>query len=123
MIAHHSQFLAAIGAKRKVRLRYYSQTDTGVQDRVCAPLDFGPGDGLAMDGLDRYWLWDYAGNPDARALGLLPPEIVELSVLDEILDPAEFSAHAWPWSVARDWNSLSQADETKTDLQPDAHPG
>lgn len=55
MIPNHSQFIEAINEKKKVRLRYYSQADSGAIDRVCAPLDYGPGTGFT-DKLNRYWL-------------------------------------------------------------------
>lgn len=106
MIANHPQFLEAINEKKKVRLRYYSQADSGAIDRVCAPLDYGPGTGFT-DGLNRYWLWDYACNTGARTLGLLPPEILELQVLGELLDPAECGGRPWPWALPRDWGTWS----------------
>ena len=104
MIPNHPQFIEAINEKRKVRLRYYSQADSGVLDRVCAPMDYGPGTGLA-DGLNRYWFWNYAANTDMTVLGLLPPEILELHVLGELLDPAEFGTRSWSWAVPRNWST------------------
>lgn len=106
MIPNHPQFIEAINEKRKVRLRYYSQADSGGLDRVCAPMDYGPGAGFA-DGLNRYWLWDYAGMPKGRSLGLLPPEILDLHVLGEVFDPAGFGVRPWPWAVQRDWGTWS----------------
>jgi Hsp20/alpha crystallin family len=58
MIPNHTRFIEAIHAKKKVCVRFYSQADSGVLDRVCAPMDYGPG-GEFKDGLNRYWLWDY----------------------------------------------------------------
>jgi len=106
MIANHPQFIEALNEKKKVRVRFYSPADSGVVDRVCAPMDYGPGK-AAADGLHRYWLWDGAGNGGAAALGLEPEQVVELKVLGEPFDPAAFGDHAWPWAVARDWGSRS----------------
>ena len=83
-------------------LRFYSKADNGVLDRVCAPMDYGPG-GENQDGLDRYWFWDYTGNPGTRILGLLPQQIVALQVLDEVFDPADFGVRLSQWSIPRNW--------------------
>ena len=88
MIPNHAQFLGAIKEKKKVSVRFYSLPDTGVLDRICAPMSYGPGGGI-HDGLNRYWLWNYASDTGVHTLGLVPKQIVDLSVLGEIFDPAE----------------------------------
>ena len=104
MIPNHPRFLEAIADKKKVSVRFYSTADNGVIDRVCAPMDYGPGGGNP-DGLNRYWLWDFKNGTDAHVLGLVPQQIVELQVLGEVFDPAGLGATPWPWSVPRDWGS------------------
>lgn len=89
MIPNHDQFLAAIHDQKKVCVRFYSQPDSGVLDRVCAPMDYGPG-GDTKDGLNRYWLWDYASNTGVHTLGLVPQQVLDLQVLGEVFDPASF---------------------------------
>lgn len=88
MIPNHPQFIAAIQSKTKVCVRFYSKPDSGVLDRVCAPMDYGPGEN--PDGLNRYWLWDYAGEPGSKTIGLVPQQILDLQVLGEVFDPSEF---------------------------------
>ena len=100
MIPNHPRFIEAIQQRRKVNIRFYSQPDHGVLDRVCAPLDYGPGDG-PPDGLNRYWLWDYTSNTDTHILGLAPQQIVDLQVLGEVFSPADFGVTPWPWSIPR----------------------
>jgi hypothetical protein len=56
-------------------------------------LDYGPG-ADSSDGLNRYWVWDYAGLPGAQTLGLVPQQIVELSVLGEGFDPGELPSES-----------------------------
>ena len=104
MIPNHSRFIEAIQEKKKVCVRFYSKADSGVLDRVCAPMDYGPG-GEVQDGLNRYWLWDYASNTGTHTLGLIPQQIVDLQVLGAVFDPAEFGVTPWPWSIPRDWGS------------------
>jgi hypothetical protein len=98
MIQNHPWFIDAINEKKKVRVRFYSIADSGVLDRVCAPMDYGPGSEPA-DGLNRYWLWDYTSNTDTHILGLAPQQIVDLQVLGEGFDPAQFTLVAAPAPV------------------------
>jgi len=90
MIPNHTRFIEAINDKKKVSVRFYSKADSGVVDRVCAPLDYGPG-GEIDDGLNRYWLWDYASDTGSHTLGLVPQQIVDLQVLGDVFDPAQFA--------------------------------
>jgi len=106
MIPNHPRFIEAITGKKKVNVRFYSKADSGVLDRVCAPMDYGPGGGI-QDGLHRYWLWDYTSNTGTHPLGLLPQEIVDLQVLGEVFNPADFGVGPWQWSIPRDWGSPS----------------
>lgn len=105
MIPNHSRFIDAISERKKVHVRYYSRADSGLLDRVCAPMDYGPG-GDIQDGLNRYWLWDYTSTTGAHALGLLPQEIVDVQVLGEVFDPADFGVRSSPWVIPRDWDAL-----------------
>lgn len=102
MIPNHTGFIEAIHAKKKVCVRFYSKADSGVLDRVCAPMDYGPG-GEVQDGLNRYWLWDYSSNTATHILGLVPQQILDLQVLGELFSPANLGVTPWPWSIPRDW--------------------
>jgi len=104
MIPNHPRFIEAITDRKKVSVRFFSRPDNGVVDRVCAPMDYGPGGGNP-DGLNRYWLWDFKGNPETHVLGLVPQQIVELQVLGEVFAPAELGETPWAWSIPRDWGS------------------
>ena len=106
MIPNHSLFIAAINERKKVRVRLYSIPDSGVVDRICAPMDYGPG-ATAPDGLNRYWLWDYAGSPGSQTLGLLPAAILDLQLLGEKFDPAQLDPKPAQWFIPRDWDSPS----------------
>jgi hypothetical protein len=102
MIPNHPRFIEAISEKKKVSVRFYSTADSGVLDRVCAPMDYGPG-GDIQDGLNRYWLWDYSGKPGPHSFGLLPQQIVGLQVLGEVFNPADFGVTPWLWFIPRNW--------------------
>jgi len=103
MIPNHPQFIEAIHERKKVTVRFYSIADSGVLDRVCAALDYGPG-AAKQDGLNRYWMWDYTGNAGSHTLGLLPQEVLDLQVLGEVFDPAQFNPHPGQWFTPRDWS-------------------
>jgi hypothetical protein len=100
MIPNHDQFVEAIHAKKKVGCGSNSKADSGVLDRVCAPLDYGPG-AENKDGLNRYWFWDDTSNPDVHTRGLVPQQVVELQVLGEVFDPAQLPDGAPQWLLAR----------------------
>lgn len=90
MIPNHEQFLAAIKDRKKVNVRFYSKPDSGVLDRVCAPMNYGLGENA--DGLNRYWLWDDASETSDHKLGLVSQQIVDMSILGEVFDPTQFVA-------------------------------
>jgi len=90
MIANHTQFTAAIEDRKKVCVRFYSTPDSGVLDRVCAPMEYGPGEN--PDGLNRYWIWDYDNEAGPKSIGLMPKQILDLQVLGLRFDPVEFTS-------------------------------
>ena len=91
MIPNHKQFIDAISEKKKVCLRFYSKADTGVIDLVCAPMNYGPGPD-AGDNVNRYWFWDYSSNTGTPTLPLLPEQVLDLRILGQDFDPADFNA-------------------------------
>jgi len=99
MIPKHAQFMEAIKEKRKVSVRFYSHADGGTLDRICAPLNYGPGD--AHDGLNRYWFWDYASNTGIHTLGLVPKQIEDLRLLGEVFDATDFNGEPSTVSAAK----------------------
>ena len=102
MIPNHEQFIEAIKERKKVCVRFYSKADSGVIDRVCAPMDYGPGAGIP-DGVNRYSLWDYTSNNGSHTLSLLPEQVLDLRALGEVFDPAQIEVRPPHWFIARDW--------------------
>lgn len=96
MIQNHEAFIEAIHKRSKVCVRFYSHSDGGVLDRVCAPVDYGP-DINSADGLNRYWVWDYQAEGDAHLVGLVPDQILDVRILGQTFDPADVvRAHQTP---------------------------
>ncbi len=104
MIPNHKRFIEAIKEKTKVCVRFYSIADSGVIDLVCAPLDYGPGAGV-QDGVSRYWLWDDTSNTGSPTLGLLPEQVLDMRILGQVFDPAEFVAPPTRSSTAPEQNT------------------
>jgi hypothetical protein len=92
---HHAHFNQAVQEEKKVWVKFYSTVDARVIVRKFTPLAYGQGSGFE-DGLNRYWLWDYSGATGLHAVGMLPQQIVELSVLGDLFDPAELMEGALP---------------------------
>jgi hypothetical protein len=107
MIPNHERFIEAIHDKKKVCVRFYSTADSGLLDHVCAPMDYGPG-GEVADGLNRYWLWDYANDTGSRVRYLTSEQVIDLQVLGEVFDPAQLDIRPPQWAIVRDWNPPSQ---------------
>ena len=76
-------------------------------DLVCAPLDYGPG-ADNQDGVNRYWLWDSTSNIGSPTLALLPEQVLDIRVLGEVFNPAQFGDTPPEWSIARDWGMPSE---------------
>jgi hypothetical protein len=106
MIPNHAQFIQAIQEKKKVWVKFYSKADSGVLEHTCAPLEYGPGHGV-RDGVNRYWLWDDASNTGSHTVGLLPQEIVDLTVLGAVFDPAQCALVPSPLPDSKDQGSRS----------------
>ncbi len=106
MIPNHSQFLEAIREMKKVSVRFYSKADSGVVDRVCAPLDYGP-TGEVPNAVNQYTFWDYSITTGPRAFGLMPVQVLDLQILGERFDPAQLDTPQ-SWSIPRDWGNSAQ---------------
>lgn len=102
----HEDFIKAIHDRNKVKLVFYSKEDDGILERICAPMDYGPSRRF-HDKSDRYHLWDYDSDQNWHTLSLLPEQIVNINVLDETFDPAEFIIWDANWFIERDWGIYS----------------
>jgi len=118
MIPNHKQFIEAIKDKKKVCLRFYWRADTGIIDLVCAPVDYAPGPN-ASDNVNRYWFWDYTSNTGSPSLGLLPVQVLDLRILGQSFDPADFNTP--PLNVLPFPNPEPKASGAPTQSAPLAH--
>lgn len=103
-----SEFIAAIHAKRKVRITFNSKEDGGPITRVCAPMDYGPSKKF-KDRIDRFHVWDYLpdGGRKPHPISIEPSQVRSMVTLDETFNPGEFitwSIAQSPWHVQRNWD-------------------
>jgi hypothetical protein len=102
-------FIAAIRAKKKVRVTFFSKEDRGTLVRKCAPTDYGPSR-KAKAKNDRYHVWDYESDTTEHSLSLKRGQIQQIEILDESFEPSEFvtwNVEQFPWFVPRDWGIYS----------------
>jgi len=110
MLPNHDQFIKAIQDRKKVCVQFFSRPDNAVLDRVCAPVDYGPGTGPA-DGLNRYVFLNYTDKTGAPLLSLVPQQITALQVLGDTFDPSAIPSPVTPWSVPREWGCAAPDDK------------
>ena len=102
-------FIAAIHAKKKVRVTFFSKEDGRILARKCAPMDYGPSR-KAKAKSDRYHVWDYESDTKQHSLSLKLGQIQRIEILDESFEPSEFvtwNVEQAPWFVPRDWGIYS----------------
>ena len=102
-------FESAIHSKNKIRLTFFSKEDNRNIRRICAPMDLGPSRRAVNQG-DRFHFWDYESDKKNHVLSLLPEQAVEMELLPDIFDPAEFvtwDVKKSPWFVPRNWGAYS----------------
>ena len=122
MIPNHPDFIEAIHERKKVNVRFYSTPDADVVDRICAPLDYGPG-AENPDGTNRYWLWDFTSVSGSKILGLAPQQILDMHMLGEMFEPNQLHPPLAPqWSVPRTWGLGPAPAENRISTTPPTNP-
>ena len=99
----------ALASRRRLSVRFFSRKAGKELTRVCAPLDYGPLRGAALN-TDHYQLWDLEGRRKPFNLALLEGDIVEMTALEETFDPAAIITWKFKpgaWLVPRDWAEFS----------------
>lgn len=99
-------FIQAIHKRQKVRVKFYSKEDSGILLRTCAPMDYGPSRRSKRKN-DRYHFWDYDSDTRSHVLSLNPEQVIEIQLLSESFDPAEFVTWSTDWFVPREWGIYS----------------
>lgn len=99
---YQEPFIAAIHAKTKIRLTFFSKEDNYNLTRLCAPMDYGPFRAAKIPA-DRFHLWDYESDKKNHNLSLLPTSIIHMEFLNDLFEPSEFITWSCNWHITRDW--------------------
>jgi len=106
MHLQHDLFINAIHAKKKLKIRFYSEDDGSYIERVCAPMDYAAGKKI-RDGIPRYWVWDFESDKSNHTLPLSSERIQLIHETDDFFDPSSFVTWPTSWVIIRDWGHLS----------------
>jgi hypothetical protein len=101
MNSHYEVFIASIHSKNTIKIIFDSK-EKGIIERKCIPFDYGLSTRY-KDGLERFHLYDLDSPKGNHTLSILPNQIIELSLLDEIFEPADYVKWVPKWIVVRDW--------------------
>ncbi|MXV50344.1 hypothetical protein GS399_05115 [Pedobacter sp. HMF7647] len=108
MIKDHDTFIAAIHAKTKIRVTFFSKEDGLNLVRVCAPLDYGPFRRATDQSKNYYHFWDYESDKKNHNLPIYHDRIISLQFLEDRFLPSEFVTWAsCKWFIVRDWGQHS----------------
>jgi hypothetical protein len=99
---YRQKFKDAISTKNKIRITFFSNEDSSLIARVCAPMDFGPLR-RSKEKDDKYHMWDYesAKGPHTLSLSIIQVSLIE--VLEESFNPMEFVTWQPNWIFPRSW--------------------
>jgi hypothetical protein len=101
----YNDFIEAINKTKLVSIACNSY-EKGIIRRKCIPFDFGLSNKY-KDGLNRFHFLDLDSPDGKHNLSILPEQLFDLSILDEIFNPADYIWWAPKWHIARDWGKYS----------------
>lgn len=101
MTTHYDIFVASIHNKNTIKVIFDSK-EKGIIERKCIPFDFGPSRRY-KDGLDRLHMYDLDSPDGKHNLSILPDQLLELEILEELFNPGDFVTWAPNWIIVRDW--------------------
>jgi len=106
IMGNHEIFLKAIHEKRIVKAKINS-IEKGIIVRNCVPFDFGPSRKF-YDKRQRYHFYDLDSPEGVHNLSILPEQLIEIALTDQIFDPNKFVT--WQpinWFIKRNWSNKS----------------
>ena len=104
---NYELFVRAINGTNKVELTFNSR-EKGIITRKVAPTDYGPSRRFPNLLENRYHVLDLeSSNGIIHPIPLIESQIVELKILEETFNPAEYVTWTPQWHLARDWGIYS----------------
>lgn len=93
--------LEGIHSKKKVEITFNSY-EKGVISRLCIPFDIGPSRKY-KDGKNRYHFFDLNSPDGSHNLSILPSQLLNIELISEDFNPADFVTWQPKWHITRDW--------------------
>ena len=103
---NYNVFLQAITEKKKILVRFQSK-EKGMVQRLCIPFDFGPSHRNLKINPDRYHFYDLNSPDGKHTLSILPEQLIEIELLEENFNPADYITWNTNWFIKRDWGIYS----------------
>ena len=101
----HNLFLEAIRNKNKVKVVVDSK-EKGRIERHCIPFDYGPSKRYS-DQRERYHFYTLDSPEGPHNLSILPEQLIEIEILNEIFEPGDYVNFEPSWFIPRDWGKYS----------------
>lgn len=98
-------FISAIHKKKKLKIKFNSM-EKGIIERTCIPYDFAP-PSRSKDKREKYHFCDIDSPDGMHTLSIYPEQLVELKILNENFNPADYVNWTPNWTVKRDWGIYS----------------
>ena len=105
-MSHYDTFIQAIHDKKIVNLRFDSY-EKWIIERKCIPFDFWPSRRNITPNPDRFHFYDLNSPDGKHNLSIVPDQVIQLEILDEDFDPANYVKWTPNWFIERDWGIYS----------------
>ena len=97
--------ILSIHKKKKVNITFNSH-EKGNITRQCIPFDIGPSRRF-KDGENRYHFYDLDSPNGSHNLSILPRQLINIELLSEGFNPADYVTWQTNWYIKRDWGVYS----------------
>lgn len=95
-------FLEAVHTKKLISVTFNSK-EKGIITRKCVLFDFGPSKRDKVK-IDKFHFWNIDSNHN---LPVLVEQIINMEILNEDFNPADYVKWTPNWHIKRDWGSNS----------------
>ncbi|MBN1076639.1 hypothetical protein DVV88_02940 [Clostridium botulinum] len=101
----YEKFVQAINSMKLVKVTFNSY-EKGRIVRSCVPFDYGPSRRY-KDAKNRYHFYDLDSPSSNHNLSILPEQIVDIEIMNEKFNPANYVHWSPKWFLKRDWGIYS----------------
>ncbi|MFH1457084.1 MAG: hypothetical protein ABIF17_03135 [Patescibacteria group bacterium] len=99
-------FISAIHNRKMVKVQINSK-EKGFIERICVPFDFGPSRRNLEINPERYHFYDLNSPEGEHNLSIIPEQLLNIEMLEDNFEPAEYITWTPNWFISRDWGIYS----------------